>query len=47
MAAHLSQIDSASGGNRDNSVGSRIPPHRLGVGFVPITLVIGRVVATF
>jgi len=35
------------GDNRDNSIDSREPPSRFGVGFVPIDLVIGRVVATF
>jgi signal peptidase I len=35
------------GDNRDNSIDSRQPPSRFGVGFVPIELVIGRVVATF
>jgi signal peptidase I len=35
------------GDNRDNSIDSREPPSRFGVGFVPIELVIGRVVATF
>jgi signal peptidase I len=35
------------GDNRDNSIDSRETPSRFGVGFVPIELVIGRVVATF
>jgi signal peptidase I len=35
------------GDNRDNSIDSRESPSRFGVGFVPIELVIGRVVATF
>jgi signal peptidase I len=35
------------GDNRDNSVDSRVPAERFGVGFVPIELVIGRVVAAF
>jgi signal peptidase I len=35
------------GDNRDNSVDSREPSLQFGVGFVPIELVIGRVVATF
>jgi signal peptidase I len=35
------------GDNRDNSIDSREPPQRGGVGFVPIELVIGRVVVAF
>jgi signal peptidase I len=35
------------GDNRDNSVDSREPSPRYGVGFVPVELVIGRVIATF
>jgi signal peptidase I len=35
------------GDNRDNSVDSRFQDARLGVGFVPIELVIGPVIATF
>jgi signal peptidase I len=35
------------GDNRDNSIDSREPPQRFGVGFVPVELVIGRVIATF
>jgi signal peptidase I len=35
------------GDNRDNSIDSRERPQRFGVGFVPIELVIGRVIATF
>jgi signal peptidase I len=35
------------GDNRDNSMDSRQMPQRFGVGFVPVELVIGRVVATF
>jgi len=35
------------GDNRDNSIDSRELPSRFGVGFVPIELVIGRIVATF
>jgi signal peptidase I len=35
------------GDNRDNSVDSREPSARFGVGFVPIELVIGRVIVTF
>jgi signal peptidase I len=35
------------GDNRDNSIDSRERPQRFGVGFVPLELVIGRLVATF
>jgi signal peptidase I len=35
------------GDNRDNSVDSREQSPRLGVGFVLIDLVIGRVIVTF
>jgi signal peptidase I len=35
------------GDNRDNSIDSRHHSQRFGVGFVPLELVIGRVVATF
>jgi len=35
------------GDNRDNSIDSREQSPRFGVGFVPIELVIGRVIATF
>jgi signal peptidase I len=35
------------GDNRDNSIDSREQSPRLGVGFVPIDLVIGRVIVTF
>jgi signal peptidase I len=35
------------GDNRDRSIDSRERPQRFGVGFVPIVLVIGRVIATF
>ncbi len=34
------------GDNRDNSSDSRVPADRTGVGFVPIELVLGRVVAS-
>ena len=35
------------GGNRNNSVDSRVGQSRFGVGYVPVELVIGRVIATF
>jgi signal peptidase I len=35
------------GDSRDNSIDSRETPQRFGVGYVPIELVIGRVVASF
>jgi signal peptidase I len=35
------------GDNRDNSSDSRTPADKLGVGFVPLELILGRVVASF
>jgi signal peptidase I len=35
------------GDNRDNSTDSRVQSARYGVGYVPVELVIGRVIATF
>jgi signal peptidase I len=35
------------GDNRDNSVDSRFPPENVGIGYVPLELIIGPVIASF